>query len=79
LLYDSNATKSYWGKICLRTKNPFKLLKKFELKRHPNIWKNEESKETKDFMEMEKGGVYCNKYDSHCIKTLTSKLPSMDF
>jgi hypothetical protein len=30
-------------------------------------------------MKMKKRSVYHNKYDSHCIKTLTPEFPSMDF
>ncbi len=53
---------------CLRTKGPSGLLKDLEPKRCPNIWRKEESKEIKDFVKVEDGGVHCKKYDGHCMK-----------
>jgi len=38
------------------------------IKRHPNIWRREESKEMKDSMKVEKGGVHCKRYEDHCRK-----------
>jgi hypothetical protein len=72
--------KAIGRNFCLRAKSPFELLKNLKLKRHPNIEKKKNKKKTKDFMKVKERAVYHNKYDSHCIKTLTPKLPfSMDF
>jgi len=53
---------------CLRTKNPSRLSKDFGPKRCPNtLWK-EESKEIKDSLKVENGGVHHKRYDGHCTK-----------
>jgi hypothetical protein len=38
----------------------------FRSKRHPNIWKKEESNEIRDFMKME--GVHRKRYNGYCMK-----------
>jgi hypothetical protein len=50
------------------TKGPFGLLKDLGPKKHPNILWREESKEIRDFMKVEDGGVHCKRYDGHCTK-----------
>ncbi len=53
---------------CLQVKGPFGLSKDPKPKRCPNtLWK-EESKEIRDFLKVEDGGVHRNKYDGHCMK-----------
>jgi hypothetical protein len=52
----------------LRTKRPFGLSKDPRPKKHPKILRKEESKETRDFMKVEVGGVHRNKYNGHCTK-----------
>jgi hypothetical protein len=52
--------------ICLQVRGLFKLSKDLGPKRHLNVWK--ESKETREFMKVEKGGVHHNRYDDHCKK-----------
>ncbi len=54
--------------VCLQTKSPFKLLKDPKPKRCPNILWKEESKETRDSMKVENGGVHHKKYDGYCMK-----------
>ncbi len=54
--------------ICLRAKGLSGLLKDHGPKRHPNILWREESKEIKDFMKVEDGGVHCKRYDGCCTK-----------
>jgi len=54
-------------KIYLCAKGFYGLLKDLGLKRHPNIWRREESKEM-DFMKVEKGGVHSKRYEGHCTK-----------
>jgi hypothetical protein len=36
--------------------------------KHPNIWRKEKSKEMKNSMKVEKGGVHHKRYDGHCTK-----------
>jgi hypothetical protein len=55
-------------KVNLQIKGPFRLSKDPRFKRRPNIWKKDESKEKKDFIKVEKGGVHHKKYDNHCRK-----------
>jgi hypothetical protein len=50
-------------KTCLWAKSPYGLSKDHGPKRHPKIWRKEESKEAKDFMKVEEGGVHHKKYD----------------
>ncbi len=52
----------------LRIKGPFGLSKDPGPKKHPKILRKEESKETRDFMKVEVGGVHHNKYNGHCTK-----------
>ncbi len=53
---------------CLRTKGLSRLSKDLGPKRCPNtLWK-EESKEIKDFMKVENGGVHRKKYNGCCTK-----------
>jgi hypothetical protein len=54
--------------VCLRAKGPFGLSKDPGPKRSPNILWKEESKEIKDFMKVEDGGVHRKKYNGHCTK-----------
>jgi hypothetical protein len=42
-------------KTCLWVKSPSRLLKDHGLKKRPNTWKKEESKEIKEFMKVGKG------------------------
>jgi hypothetical protein len=51
--------------VCLHARGPSKLSKDLGPKRRPNIQKKEESKEMRDFMKVEKGGVHHKKYESH--------------
>jgi len=37
-------------------------------KRCPNTWRKEESKEIKNFVKVEDGGVHCKRYDGCCMK-----------
>lgn len=53
---------------CLRAKGPFGLLKDLGPKRHPNSWRREDSKEIKNFVKVEDGGVHLKIYDGHCTK-----------
>ncbi len=53
---------------CLRTKGPFGPSKDPGPKRHLNILWREKSKEIKDFMKMENGGVHHKIYDGRCMK-----------
>jgi len=55
-------------KACLQAKGSSKLSKDPRPKRCPNTWRKEESKEVKDFMKVEDGGVHHNGYDGCCIK-----------
>jgi hypothetical protein len=54
--------------MCLQAKGPSKLSKFFGPKRHPNTWRQKETKELKDFMKVEKGGVHCKRIDGPCMK-----------
>lgn len=53
--------------ICLRVRGLSKLSKDLGPKKHLNTWKKE-SKETRESMKMEEGGVHHNRYDDHCKK-----------
>jgi hypothetical protein len=53
---------------CLRTKGLLRLSKDLGPKRHPNTLWREESKEIKDFMKVEDGGVHCKRYYGRCTK-----------
>ncbi len=55
-------------KVCLRARSIFGLSKDLGPKRCPNIWRREESKEMKDFMKVEEGGVHHKRYEDHCMK-----------
>jgi len=56
------------GEACLWAKGPSKLSKDPGPKRGPNtLWKNE-SKDIKDSMKVENGGVHHKKYNGHCTK-----------
>jgi hypothetical protein len=48
-------------KACLWARSALGLSKDLGAKRHPNIRKWEESKETREFMKVGEGGVQCNK------------------
>jgi hypothetical protein len=53
---------------CLWTKGPSRLSKDPEPKRGPNtLWKDE-SKDIKNFMKVENGGVHYKKYNGRCTK-----------
>jgi hypothetical protein len=52
----------------LQIRGPFELSKDPGPKRCLNIWRREESKEIKDFVKVEDGGVHHKKYDGHCTK-----------
>jgi hypothetical protein len=52
----------------LQTKGPLGISKDPKPKRHPNILWREESKEIKDFMKVEDGGVHSRRYNGHCTK-----------
>jgi hypothetical protein len=43
---------------CLKVKGPSKLSKDPRPKKRPNTWRREESKEIKDFVNVEDGGVH---------------------
>jgi hypothetical protein len=64
----STPPKVIGREACLQTKSSSGLLKDLEPKRCLNIWKKEESKEIKDFVKVEDGGVYHKKYDGHYMK-----------
>jgi hypothetical protein len=53
---------------CSWAKGPSRLSKDPKPKRHPNTWIKDESKEVRDFMEMEEKGIHRKRYDGHCIK-----------
>ncbi len=55
-------------KACLWARGPFGLSKDPGPKKHPNIGSMYESKEIRDFMKVEEGGVHCKKYDGCCTK-----------
>jgi hypothetical protein len=55
-------------KACSRAKGPSRLSKDPRPKRWPNTWRKEESKEIKNFMKVENGGVHCNEYNGCCTK-----------
>jgi len=50
-----------------------RLSKDYGLKRHPNNWRKEESKEIRDSVKVEDGSVYRKKYNGHCMKQV--KIP----
>ncbi len=51
-----------------QVKSLFRLSKDPGPKKHPHAWEKEESKEPKDFMEVEERGVLYNKYNGRCTK-----------
>jgi hypothetical protein len=51
---------------CLQVQGPFRLSKGPRPKRHPNILWKVESKEIRDFMKVENGGVHLK--NEHCTK-----------
>ncbi len=53
---------------CLQAKGPSKLLNFFKPNKRPNILWREESKEIRDFMKVEDGGVHRKKYNKHYTK-----------
>jgi len=53
---------------CLWIKSLYKPSKDFGTKRHWNIWRREESKETREPMKVGEGGVHHNRYDGHCMQ-----------
>ncbi len=54
--------------VCLQAKGLSRLSKDLGLKRCPNTLWREESKEIRDFMKVEDGGVHHKRYDGHCTK-----------
>jgi hypothetical protein len=56
------------SEACLQTKGLSGLSKDPKLKRCPNILWRKESKEIKDFMKVENGGVHCKRYNGCCTK-----------
>jgi len=57
-------------KVHLQARSPYGLSKDLELKRHPNTWRKEESKEIRDFVKVEDGNVHHKKYNGCCTKQL---------
>ncbi len=64
----STPLKVIGREVCLRTKGLFRISKDPGLKRCPNILWREESKEIRDSMKVEDGGVHHKRYDGHCTK-----------
>jgi hypothetical protein len=60
-------------KVCLWTKGLFGLSKYPGPKKRPNVLWKEESKEIRDFMKVEDGGVHYKIYDGCCMKQI--KIP----
>jgi hypothetical protein len=56
------------NKVCLWAKGPYGLSKDLGPKSRPNTWRKEESKEIRDSVKVEDGGVHCNRYDGRCTK-----------
>jgi hypothetical protein len=54
--------------VYLWVRGLFGLSKDLGPKGHPNISRREESKEVKDSMKVEEGGVHRKRYDGRCIK-----------
>jgi len=54
--------------VCLRVRGHFGLSKDLGPKKHPNILRRDESKEIRDSMKAEEGGVHCKRYDDRCTK-----------
>jgi hypothetical protein len=52
----------------LHAKGPSKLSKDLGPKKKSNTWRKEESKEMKEYMKMEEGGVHHKKYEGRCMK-----------
>jgi hypothetical protein len=67
---DMNSTppKVIGRKAYLQAKGPYGLSKDPKPKRHPNILWREESKEIKDSMKVEDGGLHRKKYDGRSTK-----------
>ncbi len=67
---DMNLTPSkvIGREVCLWVICLFGLLKDLGPKRHPNTLCREESKEIRDFMKVENGGVHCKRCDGRCTK-----------
>ncbi len=64
----STPPKVIGREACLPAKGPFRLSKDPASKRCPNtLWK-EKSKEIRDFMKVENGGVHHRRYDGCCMK-----------
>jgi hypothetical protein len=61
------STHAIGRKVCLQAKGLYGLSKDPRPKRHPNIWRKDESKKIKDSMKVE-GSVHRKKYDGHCTK-----------
>jgi hypothetical protein len=51
---------------CLWAKGLLGLSKDLGPKKHPNIWRRKESKETRESMKVKKGGVQHNRFDGRC-------------
>jgi hypothetical protein len=64
----STPPKVIGKKACLRAKGPSRLSKDHGPKRRPSILWKEKSKEIKDSMKVEDGGVHYKRYDGHCTK-----------
>jgi hypothetical protein len=67
---DMNLTplKVISGEACLRAKGPSGLSKDLGPKRCPNILWRKESKEIRDSMKVEDGGVHRKRYNGCCTK-----------
>ncbi len=65
---NSTPLKIIGREACLPAKGPFGLLKDPASKRRPNILWREKSKEIRDFMKVENGGVHRRKYNGGCMK-----------
>jgi hypothetical protein len=62
-------SKAIGKNVYLQTKGPYRPSKDFKPKRHPNISRKGESKETKDFiLKVEEGGMHPNIYDGYYTK-----------
>jgi hypothetical protein len=57
--------------ICLQTKSPSRLSNDHGPKGCPNTLWRDESKEIKDYMKVEDGGVHHKRYDEHYTKQVT--------
>jgi hypothetical protein len=64
----STPPKVIGREACLLAKGPSRLSKDPTCKRRPNILWKEESKEIRDSMKVENGGLHCRRYNGCCMK-----------